>query len=69
MENEKAITKIWEIILKLDDFNSAANWESEKKFIKYIIEQHINNAYMIDQRYYKEYINLYHDMLTNLNEL
>ena len=69
MENEKAIKKIWEMIQKLDDCNLSANWESEKELIKYIIEQHINNAYMIDQRYYKEYINLYHDMLFNLNEL
>ena len=69
MENTKANKKIFEIIQKLDDSNLCANWECEKNFIKYIIEQHINNAYMIDQRYYKEYINLYTDMLLNLNEL
>ena len=69
MENTKANKKIFEIIQKLDDSKLCANWECEKNFIKYIIEQHINNAYMIDQRYYKEYINLYTDMLLNLNEL
>jgi hypothetical protein len=66
MENEKAIEKLTSVILETQE---VPTWEQQKILIKYIIEQHINNAYMIDQRYYKEYINLYHDMLTNLNEL
>ena len=66
MENTKAMEKLTSLILETQE---VPTWEQQKILIKYIIEQHINNAYMIDQRYYKEYINLYHDMLTNLNEL
>lgn len=67
--NDKANKKIFEIIQKLDDSNLCANWECEKEFIRYIIQQHINQSYMIDVRYYKEYTNLYHEMLIILNEL
>jgi len=66
MENAKAIDKLKSLILQTQEIPS---WEQQKTIIKYMIEQHINNAYMIDQRYYKDYINLYHDMLLNLNEL
>ena len=66
MENTKAIEKLTSFILQTQELET---WEQQKIIIKYMIEQHINNAYMIDQRYYVEYINLYHDMLINLNEL
>lgn len=66
MKNTKALDKLYSLILETQE---VPTWEQQKTIMKYIIEQHINNAYMIDQRYYKEYINLYHDMLTNLNEL
>jgi len=67
--SDKANKKIFEIIQKLDDSNLCANWECEKEFIRYMIQQHINNSYMIDVRYYKDYTNLYHEMLIILNEL
>jgi hypothetical protein len=66
MKNTKALDKLYSLILETQE---VPTWEQQKTIMKYIIEQHINNSYMIDQRYYKEYINLYHDMLTNLNEL
>jgi hypothetical protein len=66
MENTKAIEKL-RSFMKLTQ--ETKTWEQQKIIIKYMIQEHINNAYMIDQRYYKEYINLYHDMLINLNEL
>lgn len=66
MENEKAMNKLTKLVMMTNHFNT---WEYQKKAIKSIIDKHINNAYMIDQRYYKEYINLYHDMLIMLNEL
>ena len=66
MENTKAIEKLTSLILETQEIPT---WEQQKILIKYIIEQHINNAYMIDQRYYEQYINLYSDMLINLNQL
>lgn len=66
MENKKAIQKVTSLILQTTDITT---WEQEKILIKNIIQEHINNAYMIDQRYYKEYINLYHDMLIIVNQL
>lgn len=66
MQNAKAMDKLLSLILLTQEIPI---WEQQKTIIKYMIEQHINNAYMIDQRYYKEYINLYTDMLLNLNEL
>lgn len=65
-ETTKAIEKLRELIYAMPEIDS---WEQQKQALRYIIQQHINNAYMIDQRYYKEYINLYHDMLTELNEI
>ena len=65
-ETTKAIEKLRELIYAITEIES---WEQQKQALRYIIQQHINNAYMIDQRYYKEYINLYHDMLTELNEI
>jgi hypothetical protein len=65
-ETTKAIEKLRELIYAITEIDS---WEQQKQALRYIIQQHINNAYMVDQRYYKEYINLYHDMLTELNEI
>jgi hypothetical protein len=65
-ETTKAIEKLRELIYAMPEIDS---WEQQKQALRYIIQQHINNAYMIDQRYYKEYINLYHDILTELNEI
>jgi len=65
-ETTKAIEKLRELIYAITEIES---WDQQKQALRYIIQQHINNAYMIDQRYYKEYINLYHDILTELNEI
>ena len=67
--NEKAAAKVTEILLELDKNNLCANWECEKQFIRYLIQQHINQSYMIDVRYYKEYTNFWHEVLITLNEL
>jgi hypothetical protein len=66
--NEKVNKKLYEIIKEIDNLNTD-NWQKEKELIKYIIQQHINNSYMIDIRYYKEYTNFWHEVLINLNEL
>ena len=66
--NDKANKKLFEIIKEIDNLN-ADNWQKEKELIKFIIQQHINNSYMIDIRYYKEYTNFWHEVLINLNEL
>ena len=67
--NEKAAAKVTEILLELDKNNLCASWECEKQFIRYLIQQHINQSYMIDVRYYKEYTNFWHEVLITLNEL
>lgn len=66
--NEKANQKLFEIIKEIDNAN-LANWQDEKNLIRYIIQQHINQSYMIDVRYYKEYTNFWHEVLITLNEL
>lgn len=65
-ETTKAIEKLRELIFIMPETES---WDQQKSAIRYIIQQHINDAYMIDQRYYKNYINLYHEMLTEINEM
>lgn len=67
MENEKAHNKLQELIYTVCYLGD--DWNEQKPVLKYLIQSHINNSYMIDQRYYMEYINLYHDMLIKLNEL
>jgi hypothetical protein len=66
--NDKANQKLFEIIKEVDNLN-LSNWEKEKNLIRYIIQQHINQSYMIDVRYYKEYTNFWHEVLIILNEL
>jgi len=66
--NEKANQKLFEIIKEIDNAN-LTNWQDEKNLIRYIIQQHINQSYMIDVRYYKEYTNFWHEVLIILNEL
>jgi hypothetical protein len=66
--NEKASRKLFEIIKEADNLN-IDSWEKEKEFIRYLIQQHINQSYMIDIRYYKEYTNFWHEVLITLNEL
>jgi len=65
-EKSKAQKKLMELIIITYDIHG---WTNQKKCITDLIQQHINNAYMIDQRYYKDYVNLYHDILIELNEL
>lgn len=65
---DKANKKLFEIIREVEKLN-IESWELEKEFIKYMIQQHINQSYMIDVRYYKEYTNLWHEVLITLNEL
>lgn len=66
-ETTKAIEKLRELIYVVGYLGE--DWLQQKEVLKHIIQGHINNAYMIDQRYYKEYINLYTDMLLELIEL
>lgn len=65
---EKASKKLFEIIREIEKLN-IDSWEKEKELIRYMIQQHINQSYMIDVRYYKEYTNLWHEVLITLNEL
>jgi hypothetical protein len=67
--NEKALTKVAELLMELEKTDSFSSWEKEKEFLIYIIQQHINQSYMIDIRYYKEYTNFWHEVLIILNEL
>ena len=67
--HEKASEKLFEIIKQVDEATNFNDWKKEKELIKFIIQQHINNSYMIDVRYYKNYTNLYHEMLIIVNDL
>jgi len=67
--HEKASEKLFEIINQIAEATNFNDWKKEKELIKFIIQQHINNSYMIDVRYYKEYTNLYHEILIIVNDL
>jgi len=49
------------------DQNSLLHFEILKHCV-YIANEKINEAYKIDIRYYKEYINFWHDVLNEFNE-
>ena len=66
--HDKASQKLFEIIKEIDNAN-LNDWKSEKELIRYIIQQHINQSYMVDVRYYKDYTNFWHEVLIILNEL
>lgn len=66
--NDKASIKLFEIIKQTEEANFK-DWNEQKDLIKYIVQQHINNAYMIDKHYYKAYKNFWHEVLILLNEL
>jgi hypothetical protein len=65
-QKEKAQKILRELIVMTYDIHG---WLDQKDCMRSIIQQHLNNSYMIDQRYYKDYVNLYHEILIQLNEL
>lgn len=73
METEKIYEKSVNETIKLLDFICETTDETEfkkiKKLAKFFIEKQIQNLYMIDQRYYKEYSNMLHNQLIFINEL